>query len=194
MVSGQQNHFSPMTDLLPLPPKPTTLELDILGHLKAAGGRCPALTALPIDIKSSILQRSRACERLKDRGWLDYDLDMTQFGLTLAGKTLLRLDTSVWPVTPDERLILRSCLGGRIGPGQINPRVPGGDRQRLLQGLTAAGLIVVYGEAIVHLRLTPLGASFTTAHGPPPEIINSIPAQIQTLAPETPPTSNLGME
>ena len=140
-----------------LPPAPTVLELHILEQLQAAGGACPTLTALPIPLKSSTRQRNLACQSLGDRGWITYDLDITQFGLTLTGKTLLGIDLSVWPVTPDERLMLRSCQGGRIGPGQIHHRVPVGDRQRLLAGLIDQGLIVEYRSAIVRLCLTPQG-------------------------------------
>jgi hypothetical protein len=136
------------------PSAPTPLELDILSHLEAAGGRCDALTALPITVNSSFKRRTLACQTLQARGWLTYDLAISQFGLTLTGKILLGLDRSVWPVTPDERLILRSCRGRRIGPDQIHRRVSECDRQRLLEGLTEQGLIVVYVRAIVSLRLT----------------------------------------
>ncbi|MFQ4135004.1 hypothetical protein PGN35_001670 [Nodosilinea sp. PGN35] len=136
------------------------LELAILGQLKAARGSCDALTALPVEGKSSMRQRVKACQQLKTRGYLTCEEDIVQFGLTLYGKTLLKLDLSVWPVTPDERLILRSCLGGRIHPGQIHRRVSVGDRQRLLERLAEQGLIVVYGRAVVNLHLTPEGSRY----------------------------------
>ncbi|WP_017298213.1 hypothetical protein [Nodosilinea nodulosa] len=136
---------------------PSPLELAVLGQLRAAGGTCDALTALPVKRQSSLRQRVKACQQLQDRGWLTCDYDIAQFGLTLTGKTLLKLDLSVWPVTPDELLILRSCLGGRIHPGQIHRRVSVGDRQRLVEGLAAQGLIVVYERAVVNLHLTPEG-------------------------------------
>lgn len=139
------------------------LELAIVEQLKAAGGSCDSLAALPVERKSSLRQRAKTCQCLRDRGWLTYDNDIAQFGLTLTGKTLLKLDLSVWPVTPDERLILRSCQGGRIGPNQIHRRVSVGDRQRLLERLAAQGLIVVYGRAIVHLHLTPVGERIVAA-------------------------------
>ncbi len=142
---------------------PTPLELAILGQLKAAGGTCEALAALPIERKSSMRQRVKACQQLQARGWLTYDYDIAQFGLTLTGKTLLKLDLSVWPVTPDELMILRSCLGGRIHPGQIHRRVSVGDRQRLLERLAVQGLIVVYGRAIANLHLTSLGVKTVVA-------------------------------
>ncbi|MBW4482388.1 MAG: hypothetical protein KME14_07585 [Tildeniella torsiva UHER 1998/13D] len=141
----------------------TPLELAILGQLWAMGGTCDALTALPVERKSSMRQRERTCQTLRDRGWLDYDHDIAQFGLTLTGKTLLKLDLSVWPVTPDELMILRSCLGGRIHPGQIHRRVSVGDRQRLVERLARQGLIVVYRRAIVNLRLTAPGEGIVVA-------------------------------
>ncbi|PZU93786.1 MAG: hypothetical protein DCF32_23055 [Leptolyngbya sp.] len=139
---------------------PTPLELAILGQLKAAGGACAALTALPVERKSSMRQRVKACHQLQAKGWLDYDYEIAQFGLTLTGKTLLKLDLSVWPVTPDELLILRSCLGGRIHPRQIHRRVSVGDRQRLVERLARQGLIVVYRRAIVNLHLTTEGSRY----------------------------------
>ncbi len=139
---------------------PSFLELALLQQLKAVGGTCDALTALPIEKKSSLRQRERACQQLKARGWLAYDHDIAQFGLTLTGKTLLKLSLSVWPVTPDELLVLRSCLGGRIHPQQIHRRVPAYDRQRLLERLAEQGLIVVYKRAIANLCLTDLGQHY----------------------------------
>ncbi len=135
----------------------SALELAILGQLLAAGGTCDTLTALPIEKRSSLRQRIKACQQLQAKGCLFYHEDIAQFGLTLTGKTLLKLDLSVWPVTPDELMILRSCQGGRIGPSQIHRRVSVGDRQRLLERLAEQGLIVVYGRAIVNLHLTSLG-------------------------------------
>jgi hypothetical protein len=135
----------------------TPLELAILGQLVAIGGSCDALTALPVERKSSMRQRVKACHQLQASGWVTYDYEIAQFGLTLTGKTLLKLDLSVWPVTPDELMILRSCQGGRIGPSQIHRRVSVGDRQRLLERLAAQGLIVVYERAVVNLHLTPEG-------------------------------------
>ncbi|MBW4461351.1 MAG: hypothetical protein KME47_14095 [Nodosilinea sp. WJT8-NPBG4] len=139
---------------------PTPLELAILGQLEAAGGTCDSLTALPVERKSSMRQRVKACQQLQARGWLTYDHDIAQFGLTLTGKTLLKLDLSVWPVTPDELMILRSCQGGRINPSQIHRRVSVGDRQRLLKSLATQGLIVVYERAVVNLHLTPEGSRY----------------------------------
>ena len=146
-----------MTAPAPAPSLPSPLELAILSQLRAAGGACAALTALPVGGKWSMRRRIQACQTLQAQGWVGYDIEIAQFGLTLTGKTLLGLDLSVWPVTPDERLILRSCLGGRIGPGQIHRRVPVGDRQQLMNRLVAQGLLVSYGTAIVNLYLTPLG-------------------------------------
>ena len=137
-----------------------SLELAILGQLLAAGGTCDALTALPIEKSSSLRQRIKACQQLQAKGYLTYNEDIAQFGLTLTGKTLLKLDLSVWPVTPDELLILRSCQGGRIHPGQIYRRVSVGDHQRLLERLADQGLIVVYGRAVVNLRLTTEGIRY----------------------------------
>jgi hypothetical protein len=143
----------------PHAPRPTALETALIRELWPLGGSCTALAVLPLPGASALPQRVRACQCLANRGWLTYNWAIAQFGLTLAGKTLLGLDLSVWPVTPDELWILRSCRGGRIGPEQIHRRVATVDRQRLLERLAQQKLIVVYGQAIVALALTPVGAA-----------------------------------
>ncbi|NJL45313.1 MAG: hypothetical protein HC922_05305 [Leptolyngbyaceae cyanobacterium SM2_3_12] len=133
------------------------LELDILAQLFALGGTGQSGADLTLKRPTSAPQRRRALAKLHHQGLIEAQEAITQFGLTVTGKTLLQLDRSVWPVTPDELLILRSCIRGRLAPGQITPRIPVGERQRLLRGLVRQGLIVAYQTELVDLRLTAQG-------------------------------------
>lgn len=138
----------------------TSVELDLLMQLLAQGGSCRSVTDLDLSASISAARLSRYGRQLQTQGLITAQEAIAQFGLTVTGKTLLKLDTSVWPVTPDELLILRSCLRGRISPGQIHPRVPGTERLRLLEGLAEQGLIVVYRREIIDLHLTDLGRGY----------------------------------
>ena len=135
------------------PDKNTVKTRKVLERLASLGGSCQTLDELFVNIKCSNSQRRHICDQLGQAGQLDFHTEITQFGLTIAAKTLLKLDTSVWPVTPDELLVLRSCAGGRITPRQIHSRVPVDQRQRLLQSLDRKGLIMTYQTDIVDITL-----------------------------------------
>ena len=134
-----------------------SLALAALERLAKSGGRCSSVDELFEHAKCSVSQRMKICQQLRQTGLIHFREVITRFGLTVAGKTLLKLDTSVWPVTPDELLILRSCARGRIGPGQIHPRVPANQRQTLLLQLAEKQLIMVYQKAIENIELTSFG-------------------------------------
>ncbi len=128
--------------------------LATLERLAHSGGHCSSLDELFENAQCSGIQRITICQQLRRAGWIDFREVIVRFGLTMAGKTLLKLDTSVWPVTPDELLVLRSCARGRISPGQIHPRVPANQRQPLLHQLAQKQLIVIYQTTLEDITLT----------------------------------------
>lgn len=134
-----------------------SIETQVLQNLGAINGYCQSRQQLFNGIKCSGPEQILICQHLQQAGLIQYREEITRFGLTLIGKTLLNLDTSVWSVTPDELLILRSCVRGRIGPGQINSRVPISQRQALLYQLAQKQLVRVYGTDIIDLTLTAQG-------------------------------------
>jgi predicted transcriptional regulator len=129
------------------------LERAVLAQLSALGGHCHGVDELFSKCNCKVSQRSQICHSLQKAGLVTLREDIVRFGLTVTGKTLLRLDTSVWPVTPDQLLVLRSCMRGRISPHQIHPRVPVDQRQGLLHELAQQRLITVYQTAIVDIKL-----------------------------------------
>jgi hypothetical protein len=122
----------------------TTTELKFLLRLLAYDDYRVTLPQLKAAAGTQGLLRDRPWVRLHQLGLVDYSQEILQFGLTGAGRTLLQLDTSTLPVTPDERWILKSCQAGRITPAKIHHRVPAKIHQRLLQSLAQRGLIQVY--------------------------------------------------
>lgn len=138
----------------------SSLELKFLLRLLNFPHYHAPLAQIRPNAQTSPTVRDRLCRQLQRRGWVDYEDVVTQFGLTAAGRTLLTLDTSILPITPDERFVLRSCGDSSITPGQINRRVPKNQRQRLILALGQRGLIRVVQRQIKEVWLTVEGQRF----------------------------------
>ncbi|MEL6383873.1 MAG: hypothetical protein AAFQ89_15740 [Cyanobacteria bacterium J06626_18] len=119
-----------------------------------------AIAQIRLNAKTATAERDRLCRQLRQKGLIDCDDAIVRFGLTAAGRTLLTLDRTVLPVTSDERLVLSSCQRGSITPGNIHPRVPKDQRQRLLTKLANQGLIRVTKRQMGNVWLTAEGARF----------------------------------
>ena len=138
----------------------SSLELKfLLRLLKFPSYRAPCAQLQP-NAKTTATERDRLCRQLCQQGLVDCEETITRFSLTAAGQTLLRLDTSVLPITPDERFVLKSGQGGSITPGQIHSRVPKDQRQRLIAVLAQRGLIKVTKCHIGEVWLTAKGQAF----------------------------------
>ncbi|MEM0979764.1 MAG: hypothetical protein AAGH78_05765 [Cyanobacteria bacterium P01_H01_bin.58] len=138
----------------------SSLELKFLLRLLSFPHYRAPLAQIRPNAQTSPAVRDRLCRQLQRRGWIDYEEVVTQFGLTAAGRTLLTLDTSILPITPDERFVLQSCGDSSITPGQIKSRVPKNHRQRLILGLEQRGLIRVVQRPIKDVWLTTEGQRF----------------------------------
>ena len=138
----------------------SSLELKFLLRLLMFPDYRAKLSQLRPSPKTSATDRDRLCRHLRQQGLIDCEETATRFGLTAAGRTLLTLDTSVLPITPDERFVLKSCQGGSITPGQIHPKVPKDQRQRLITGLAQRGLLKVTRYQIGEVWMTMAGQTF----------------------------------
>ncbi len=138
----------------------SSLELKFLLRLLSFPHYRAPLSQVRPNAQTTPAVRDRICRQLHHRGWVNYEEVVTQFGLTAAGRTLLTLDTSVLPITPDERFVLRSCGDSSITPGQIHHRVPPNQRQRLIQSLAQRGLVKVVQQQIQTVWLTEAGQHF----------------------------------
>lgn len=108
----------------------------------------------------SATRRDRLWRQLHHQGLIDFEVVVTRFGLAATGRTLLQLDRSVLPVTPDEKYILQSCRDRSIHPDQISHKVPPSQRQALVMGLAQQGLIRITQQKLGDIWLTPAGVSF----------------------------------
>jgi hypothetical protein len=113
----------------------TLLELKLLLLLLSFPGYRAPLAQIHPQANLSMAARDRLCYQLQQKGLIECEDSITRFGITATGRTLLSLDTSVLPVTPDEKSVLRSCQEHSITPSQIHPSVPPNLRQVLIAGL-----------------------------------------------------------
>lgn len=138
----------------------TTLELKfLLSLLGFPHYRAPIAQLSPL-AKVSLTGRDRLCQQLAQKGLVDYERISTRFGLTATGRTVLNLDTSVLPITPDEKYVLMSCRDRSITPQQIHPRVPPDQRQSLIASLAAQGLLRVTKRQLGEVWLTTAGQQY----------------------------------
>ena len=136
------------------------LELKFLLSLLPHPHYRAAMTEICPQPKLSGAQRDRLCQQLRQRHWIDYEEIVTRFGLTACGRTLLNLDTSVWPITPDEKYVLQSCQYRSITPGQIAAKVPDNQRQRLIVALAEQQLVRITHRRLGDVWLTVAGQQF----------------------------------
>lgn len=136
------------------------LELKFLLRLLTFADYSGLISQIRLNQKTAAAERDRVCQTLCSKGLVGFSEVIKRFGITPAGRTLLNLDTSALPVTPDELLILRSSLKGLRSPADLPTKVPAASRQRLLQGLLQRGLIKVHSNQIKAVWLTAQGRQF----------------------------------
>lgn len=130
--------------------------LKLLGHLQYQA----TIADLKPNSKTSASERDRICRSLTSKGIVSHDHDIKKFGITAAGRTLLGLDTTALPITPDEKQVLTACRSKQITPGSIGKGVPKDSRQRLIRALADRGLVKATQSQITTVTLTPQGQTF----------------------------------
>lgn len=143
----------PTVAVLPL----NSLELKFLVMLLIHPDYRADLVNIQPNPKTKPAERQQLCLALAAQGWVNYSERIVQFGITQSGRVLLSLDRSILPVTPDERLVLKSCAQGRIAPAKIHARIPADQREKLIRRLADQGLVQVYQTQIQAVWLTPAG-------------------------------------
>lgn len=106
-------------------------------------------------------ERDRICIALGSIDIVEYDSQIARFSLAPPGTTLLGLDTTSLPVTPDELKVLQACqkAEGYATPGKISG-VPADAHQELIRSLTERGLLKINKEDIKEAWLTDKGKRF----------------------------------
>ncbi len=143
-----------------------TIELKFILKLLGCDGYRGKMKALSPNSGTKATDRDRICEALGVRDLVEYDSQIERFSLQTPGKTLLSLDTTSLPVTPDELKVLKACQKkksekskGYTTPGDVSG-VPASARQDLIRSLTERGMLKITKEAIKEVWLTAQGKQF----------------------------------
>lgn len=137
------------------------VELKFLVKLLGHEGYRSKVTELSPNSKTKPADRDRICRKLGNRELIEYDSRVARVSLSRRGKTLLELDTTSLPVTPDELKVLRAC---RQTKGSTVPETITGIPKYSCQGLTRSlaerGMLKINGEIIEEAWLSDQGKRF----------------------------------
>lgn len=103
-------------------------------------------------------ERDNICKGLGAQGIVEYESQVASFAIAPPGKTLLTLDTTSLPVTPDELKVLKAC-NGNTTPGKISG-VPSNVREDLIRNLAERGMVKIKKESIKSVWLSAQGKQF----------------------------------
>ncbi|WP_121970638.1 hypothetical protein [Leptolyngbya sp. BC1307] len=133
------------------------IELKFLLKLLGSEGYRDQITELSPNSKTKAAERDRVCETLSSKGYVDYDSEVAYFKIAPPGRTLLTLDTTSLPVTPDELKVLKACKD-TMTPGKLP--VPANVRQQLISSLAERGMLTITKYTIKEVRLSAQGKQF----------------------------------
>jgi hypothetical protein len=138
-----------------------TVELKFLLKLLGCEGDRGKIIDLKPNSATSTAERDRICKDLSAKGLVEYDAQVGSFSLAPPGKTLLTLDTTSLPVTPDELKVLKAFKnkGGSMTPGKLLG-IPADFRQDLIRSLSDRGMLKITKEAIKEVWLSAQGKQF----------------------------------
>lgn len=138
-----------------------TAELKFLLKLLGCENYRGKIVELKPNSSTSAADRDRICESFAGQGIVEYESQIYRISLSPPGKTLLKLDTTSLPVTPDELKILRGCQGSK-GTTLVSSisSVPKDSRQDLIRNLAERGMLKIAKEAIKDVWLTVQGKQY----------------------------------
>lgn len=102
-------------------------------------------------------ERNSICRELRDRELVACREQIKNLTIAPPGKSLLKIDSTNLPVTPEEIKVLQASSQGSITPGKIN--IPSQERETVIEGLANRGFIKTEKE-IKEVWLTPRGQQF----------------------------------
>lgn len=117
------------------------------------------ISELQTGAKASAAEYKRVCESLKSKELIGYSSAIARFTIARPGKTLLALDTTSLPVTPDELKVLKACKGS-MTPESLGSKIPESAKQQLIESLADRKLLKITKSAIEAVWLSTKGKQF----------------------------------
>lgn len=102
-------------------------------------------------------ERNSICRELRDRELVGCREQIKNLTIAPPGKSLLKIDSTQLPVTPEEIKVLQASSQGTISPGKVG--IPAANRETVIQGLANRGFINIETE-IKEVWLTERGQQF----------------------------------
>jgi hypothetical protein len=123
--------------------------------------RAPVSSSSPVKptSKTRLSELERICRELRDRDLVGCTEEITKIKIAPPGKSLLQLDPTGLPITPQELKILKACEKGTITPSQIK-LTPAKTRDSLIDSLATRGFIEAAQTKITDVWLTELGKEY----------------------------------
>ncbi len=128
----------------------------LLKLLSFANYRAPLSQIQPTP-KMRSPERNSICRELRDRDLVACREQIKNLTIAPPGKSLLKIDPTNLPVTPEEIKVLQASSKGTISPGKVG--LPAANRETVIEGLANRGFIAVEKE-IKEVWLTPRGEQF----------------------------------
>lgn len=135
-----------------------SIELKFLLKLLGFKDYRSKISAIQPNAKTKASKRNQICKDLGSKGYVDYENEVAKFTLAPPGRTLLSLDTTSLPVTPDELAVLKACKGS-MTPGKLT-KTPASTRQQLIQNLAERGMLKISDTKIKEVALSAQGRQF----------------------------------
>ncbi|MGB3297749.1 MAG: hypothetical protein WBA76_05725 [Phormidesmis sp.] len=136
-----------------------TIELKFLLKLLGCRDYRGKVVDLSPSSKTSAAERDRICQSLGAEGLVEYSSEIAKFSIAPPGKTLLSLDTTSLPVTPDEMKVLQACKG-TMTPGKLGKQIPANERQNLIASLADRGMLKIVKNTMKEVWLSAQGKQF----------------------------------
>jgi hypothetical protein len=128
----------------------------LLKLLSFANYRAPLSQIQPTP-KMRSPERNSICRELRDRELVACREQIKHLTIAPPGKSLLKIDSTNLPVTPEEIKVLQASSKGTISPGKVG--LPAANRETVIQGLANRGFINIETE-IKEVWLTERGQQF----------------------------------
>ncbi|HIK11950.1 MAG TPA: hypothetical protein IGS52_17100 [Oscillatoriaceae cyanobacterium M33_DOE_052] len=121
--------------------------------------RAPLKLVKP-NYKTKVSEVQGICRQLRQRELIDCGEEVSQLGITPAGKSLLKLDSGKLPVSEAQRQVLQTCVTAKRSITANKIGIAAAEAQGVIKDLVDRGLIKAIKTEIKEVWLTERGKEF----------------------------------